>query len=200
MTIIAIVGKAGSGKDTVFDMIKQRVPATAHIAFAEPLKDGFMLLLGDAYNVPHDAVFGPSHLRMSQVGNLVRDDGSPLTVRHCLQTLGTEWGRDLLYTNVWADLGVQRARNAIRGGNRIAAITDCRFINEMQAVRSADGHVWRLERPGAGLDGDAAVHPSEAELASDEARALATATITNTGTLDELRLTVADLLATHGLA
>ena len=43
-------------------------------------------------------------------------------------------------------------------------IPDVRFRNEVDAIRAAGGKIWRISRDGAGLQGAAAKHQSEAEL------------------------------------
>ena len=106
-----------------------------------------------------------------------------LTPRYALQTLGTEWGRDC-YDTVWADLGVRRA---LATPALTVVITDCRFANEAESVRRADGEVWRVVRPGAGLAGAEGLHPSEAEQESPEFLSLVTRTIENSGDLSDLR-------------
>jgi hypothetical protein len=120
-----------------------------------------------------------------------------LTPRYALQQLGTGWGRDC-YWNTWVDVTIRDARlllgwdREVAGGywydrafglqsniltNRIpdyipgVVVTDCRYLNEIQAIKTAGGKVVRVVRPGAGLQGGAALHSSETEQATipDEA-------------------------------
>lgn len=91
-----------------------------------------------------------------------KNDG--LTVRHLLQQLGTEFGRNLIHADVWQVTGQTRALRVARGGGHpLAVITDGRFANEVEGVRRAGGHVVRLIDPTApppGLND----HPSERDL------------------------------------
>lgn len=48
-------------------------------------------------------------------------------------------------------------------------IPDVRFKNEADAIRQAGGKIWRIIRPGAGLEGDAGKHASEVEQDGIEA-------------------------------
>lgn len=229
--LIALAGRAGSGKNALAKMLGGH-----EISFAEPLKR----FCQEVFAFTDAQVWGPSeernkpderYPRKGQCGRCrghgdenrgttyladwwvcpeCEGSGSStvyLTPRYALQTLGTEWGR-ACYENVWADLGVRRAldylnmRNwtadeeaaAYMGSHRsnTVVITDCRFINEAKAVRAAGGEVWRIVRPGSGLSGSAALHPSEAEQESPEFLALVTRTIQNTGTLEDLRRQIAD--------
>lgn len=193
--IIALAGRAGSGKNTVAAML-----GGAEISFAEPLKR----FCQEVFAFTDEQVFGPSEARnrpdgryprtcpackgvLRRLCSLCKGSGQAfLTPRFALQTLGTEWGRNC-YPDVWADLGIRRA---LAHPAPLALITDCRFENEARAVRAAGGEVWRIVRPSAGLSGAAGLHPSEAEQESSAFLALVTRTIVNDGTLAELRARV----------
>jgi len=62
------------------------------------------------------------------------------------------------------ELGTGRVMAA--GG---VVIPDVRFKNEADAIRQAGGKIWRIIRPGAGLEGDAGKHASEVEQDGIEA-------------------------------
>ncbi len=180
MTLIALAGRAGSGKNTVAKLLR------AHeVSFAEPLKR----FCQEVFGFSDDQVFGPSECRNAPDPRYPRADGTCLTPREALQKLGTEWGRSC-YGNVWADLGVRRA---LACQSQLVAITDCRFVNEARAVLAAGGQVWRIVRPGAGLAGSAGLHPSEAEQESPEFLALVTRTISNNGSAADLANGIGDL-------
>lgn len=138
-----------------------------------------------------------------------------LTPRHALQQLGTEWGRNC-YPNVWVDYALRVATallskdpiirptySAQRGlnytsieaagrrpenGGEVAGvvISDVRFLNEVAAILKAGGEIWKVERPGAGLQGAAGQHVSEQELQVIPAKKI-TAILDNDQTLDHLR-------------
>jgi hypothetical protein len=209
--LIAISGRAGSGKNTVAQIL-----GGVELSFAEPLKR----FAQDVFAFTNEQVWGPSEARNRPdtryprthgpistrgvcgccgwscvVGGRIVCKGDPdepqcyLTPRYALQTLGTEWGRSC-YENVWADFTVRRAIELV---NPLVVITDCRFVNEARAVRVAGGEVWRVVRPGAGLQGSAGLHPSEAEQESPEFSELVTRVVMNSGSLAALRATVTGL-------
>lgn len=84
----------------------------------------------------------------------------PPTAREALQFLGTEWGR-LLNPNIWIDHAVSTANILLSGGytyspqvGLIASDTpgydyvilpDGRFRNEILAIKSLGGAVWRVD-------------------------------------------------------
>ncbi len=191
--LIALAGRAGSGKNTVAELLDAE-----QISFAEPLKR----FCQEVFAFSDLQVWGPSEERnrpdlryptTCQNAQCQRNDTCPschgsaqyLTPRYALQTLGTEWGRGC-YENVWAELGVRRALS-YRGEAPIVAITDCRFVNEARAVRQAGGEVWRIVRSRAGLLGAAGLHPSETEQESPEFLDLVNCTIRNHGTIEQLK-------------
>lgn len=105
----------------------------------------------------------------------------PITPRHVLQTLGTEVGR-AINPDVWVDHMLEKTRDP----DVLYACTDVRFENEMRAIRKA-GQLWWLTRPGAGLKGEAGVHPSERDLDRlDLCEELAPVAYHNDGSLEDL--------------
>lgn len=171
--LVGIVGHAGSGKDTVADMLGWR-----RMSFAEPMKRFCM----EVFDWSEEQVFGPSAERSKPDSRYTREDGEQLTPRFALQTLGTEWGRKCC-PDIWVRYCVRKAV-ALQVP---VVITDCRFVNEAKAIRSAGGEVWRVFRPGAALAGAAGQHVSEQEQDSEEMDSLISLTMQNTGTLDDLR-------------
>lgn len=74
--------------------------------------------------------------------------------RQLLQTLGTEWGRQLVAPNVWIVLAHDQYR--ARGPGMV--ITDVRFENEARWVRKNKGLVIHISRKDAA---PVAAHSSE---------------------------------------
>jgi hypothetical protein len=153
--IIALAGYARSGKNTVAEMIREELAARGkrgfEVSFAEPMK----AFCEQVFGFDWDQLHGNARERPDT--RWTRPDGTPLTARYALQTLGTEWGRNC-DPNLWAKAGVLKAKAISKTGG-VAIITDCRFINEAQTVRDADGWVCRVSRHGR-----AHAHASEAEI------------------------------------
>jgi hypothetical protein len=138
--LIALTGLAGSGKSTVAKHLTANHGYRVE-KFAGPLKDmlrGFGLterhIEGDLKEVPCDLLGGK-------------------TPRHAMQTLGTEWGRNLISPTLWVGAWSSRAATGS------VVCDDCRFPNEAAAVRALDGIVVRVVRPGLACTGG---HASEA--------------------------------------
>ena len=111
-----------------------------------------------------------------------------VTVRKALQTLGTEWGRDVLGNGIWANLLCARIERACANYdettfNPVFLVSDHRFVSEGKVVREAYSRVYSVYVHSYSAQPQLA-HRSEQEL--EEIAAAADFRIFNNGTLDEL--------------
>jgi hypothetical protein len=86
------------------------------------------------------------------------------TPRQLMQTLGTEWGRELVHDNLWVKLAQRRIEQHRAASTKPLVFDDCRFDNEAQLIRGLGGIVVNLYRPeavGATMShkSEAGVHP-----------------------------------------
>jgi hypothetical protein len=226
--VILMSGKAGSGKDTVAEMLCDDTVGfknAQRVALADPLKRFARSVLG----MEEEVLWGPSELRSKEYSvddldhrfreytgtntcafwcddvaqatdksydevqaYLVawftmfvapnQSEGKKITARSVLQTLGTEFGRNI-DNDVWvkvakaaaddllAGRGVyDRTQGVIPGASTgakqtdVVVITDGRFRNEVLAVNSWGGATIKIWNPKAtGLTGEAGKHASETE-------------------------------------
>ena len=163
--IIGFTGPAGAGKDLAASMI----PGGHRIAFADPLYQGLAAMLGVPEAVLRD--------RSAKERPFVGLGASP---RQLLQTLGTEWGRQMICPEIWIELAWWRWEQAAANGLGVIVVPDVRFENEAQMVRDHGGEVWMIHRPGVE---PVAAHESEAGLPLR----LIDRLIVNDGTVDQLR-------------
>ncbi len=87
--------------------------------------------------------------------------------REAMQTLGTEWGRACIGTDLWLNAWrractVEIKQATAEGRPALIVIDDCRYPNELAAISEAGGRVFWISRPEA--DAAAATHQSEAGL------------------------------------
>lgn len=157
--LIGLTGPAGCGKSTAAAALADM--GWTRTRFAAPLKAMLAALYAEA---GLDAA--AAALRIE--GGL-KEAPCPIlggrTPRHAMQTLGTEWGRDLIAPALWVRLWERRARALLGEGARVV-VEDVRFADEAAAVRSLGGLVVALERPGLSCRGD---HASEMAVAADVA-------------------------------
>lgn len=125
--LIGLIGRKGSGKDTAAEVLLKR--GYENVKFAGALKDMIRTLL--AYQgVDVETIERMIEGDLKEVATAYLAGRSP---RFAMQTIGTEWGRDLIATDLWVGTAIRRAE----GHNSV--ITDVRFPNEMEAVVSAGG-------------------------------------------------------------
>jgi hypothetical protein len=175
MKLIGLYSPApGCGKTAVANTLVEfgygRVP------FAGPLKSIACKFLTEIGYDPAEA------------GRLVWDDKERLipelgvTVRHVLQTLGTEWGRRCIHESLWIYAWSRQVRDYPK-----ACVDDVRFLNEAMEVKGRGGQMWLILRPDVEY---VATHASEGGLAGFPFDAV----IENDGSLDDLRRKVLALL------
>lgn len=153
MEIIALTGRKGSGKDTAVQPLVDGLGFTV-VKFADPLKKMLAVLL--SYQGADDQTIQ----RMLE-GDLKETPTELLqgrTPRHAMQTLGTEWGRQLIGDNLWTDAAKRRCLEAKR-----AVVTDMRFPNEFNAMEELGAKTFRIERPDLELN-ESSAHVSESYI------------------------------------
>jgi len=175
MKIVAFTGTAGSGKDTA----AQALEGYTNVKFAGGLKAMLEALLR-YQGCPEDMIF-------RYIEGDFKQRPCPYlcgrTMRHAMKTLGTEWGRRMVAQNLWASA----LENHIEHNEyNSITITDVRFHDEVDFVKSRGGKVYRIDRGFEGND----LHPSEIDIINLEV----TAVIENTGSTGALHEKVREIL------
>jgi len=166
MRNVALMGRAGAGKDSVAKALAARFDH-ARVAFADAVRD--MALAVDPIITGYVDVGGVSFWRLSELVDIHGWDGAKRgfpEVRRFLQRLGSEGVRDTIHPDTWVALAHRKVQAAWDDG-RFVAVTDVRFPNELAwARRHGFLCVW-VDRPTA-LDGshasERAVGPSDADV------------------------------------
>lgn len=143
---------AGVGKDTAANYLKTYYPSKFRsVAFADPIRAAMKAIFGW-----DDSYF--EHPKKNEV-----DERFGISPRKAMQTLGTEWGRNLINTDLWLILAMQRISPLIGAGFNVL-VTDVRFDNEAELIRKNGGVVWHLDvtkRPVESGAGSETAHKSE---------------------------------------
>lgn len=167
--LIALYSSAPqSGKTTTAEILKESGYKT--LSFATPLKQmtvrflmGFGYSKGDAERIikDKDFVIGEVNLR----------------VRDIVQTIGTEWGREMIHKDVWVKMWESTQRRFSH-----VVVDDMRFPNEYEAVKKHNAVLVKIERDDA-KGKNKETHESEGAL-DDFCFDF---TIDNNGSLDNLK-------------
>lgn len=207
--IIGVCGLIGSGKDTIADYL---------VNFHGYRRDSFASTLKDAVS----AVFGWDRDMIEGRTKSAREwreqvdpwwsqrlDIPHLTPRWVLQY----WGTDVLRNHFHDDIWIASVENKIRNSQDDVVISDCRFPNEISAIKNAGGKVIRVVRgqdpewyqdavalnKGPGYIGwalakdrlfQAKIHASEYSWAGTDFDRI----LTNNGTVDNLFEQINDLV------
>lgn len=156
--IIGLTGKARSGKDTAAAQLVKG--GFEHYWFSKPMKDACRSIFG----------WSDAHL----YGDLkeVVDERFGVSPRVALQTLGTEWGRDCINKDLWINIAKMKMESA-----QNIVISDCRFDNEAEIIRSMGGYIVEIVR---GDIEQVNAHSSEGGISPH----LITLTVTNNSTIE----------------
>lgn len=102
------------------------------------------------------------------------------TPRHAMQTLGTEWGRKLIHPDLWTNTEMEKSAPFDH-----VVFDDCRFPNEVAAIKMAGGRVIEIERPDL---------PTKMDHASENQKLDVDAIVRNDSSLVDLRKEIDKLL------
>lgn len=178
----ALCGYPGTGKDEIARYLQEQY-GWQRIAFADPMRRAL-------YALNPLVVDSESRSGVTPLADLVDEYGWDMVkraypgVREYLQRMGTEAGREIHGTDCWTRLAVAD----IRGTVGSVVITDLRFENELDVVRSLGGVVIHVVRPGVGSVNSHASEQMDYTAAADLG-------ICNEGDLSDLRRSVDLVLA-----
>lgn len=185
MAVQLLIGLASAlpqgGKSEVARVLMDH--SLQHLPFAGPLKElgcSILVRLGIAEAEAKRLLYIDKHEVIPVLG---------VTGRHFLQTLGTDWGRNLINRQIWTVLWKADFDRLWRNGYSIV-VDDVRFPEEAELIRSLGGHLWWISRPTLVADA-AAQHESEGQLTGSP---LITRTIVNSASLEQLHEAASDAL------
>lgn len=174
--LIVFTGKAGSGKTEAANYLVSR--GYTRIKFADPPKNMLRTLglteahiEGDLKNKPCELLGGKSP-------------------RYAMITLGTEWGRNLISTDLW----VEAWKRQVSECKGLVVTDDCRFLNEAKAAKEMGAILIKIVKSDA--DGTLYTdHQSETEMDQIEPDRV----IENSGSLIQFLSKIHSVRIAHGI-
>jgi len=170
--LIGFTGEARSGKDTAAAQLKS-IHGFMLYAFAQPIKLACREIFG----------WGEQHVN----GDLkeITDPLFNISPREAMQTLGTQWGREMINQEIW----LQRAKHEMMT-NKLLAVTDVRFNNEAELIKSRGGIIIKISRNDKA---QVLSHKSESGISSN----LIDFHIDNNGSIIELNNKIDKVINSH---
>ena len=142
--IIAFAGRKQSGKTTCSEFVLKYCNGALEpfngakiYNFADPLKRDICM---NILELTYEQCYGKDEDKNTLTN--IEWEGNKLTAREVMQFVGTDLFRKMK-TDVWANATIQKIQ---REQPKIAIIADCRFPNEVEAVKNAGGIVIKLNR------------------------------------------------------
>ena len=130
--ILGLAGPARCGKSTAGEYFVEK--GFRQLSFAIHLKRAIAAML----NMSLDEV------EFYKVNEQIKVPGFNANMRVMQQTLGTEWGRELIDPDIW----VKCTEIEMLSGPAPVVITDVRFENEAAWIRDQGGIILHIDRPG----------------------------------------------------
>jgi len=142
--LIACSGKAGSGKDTVGNYLLEKHGFNV-FSFATALKQ----IVSIIFDWPYDTLLANTpQKRLEREALPTRTLGDETwNYREALQIIGTDLFRNKLSPTIWTDIIALKIEPLLQEGENVA-ITDARFLSEVDMVKAKGGTsilLWRKE-------------------------------------------------------
>ena len=141
--IIGICGLKGSGKDTIAKIICENDSSFITVAFADCVKDIASIMFGWPREMLSGRTIESRAWREQPDVYWSEAFGFEFTPRRALTTLGTDIIHDTFLKHIW-DLNVKKKILSDHKHNFV--ITDVRFPNEIEMIKSIGGNIVQVER------------------------------------------------------
>lgn len=146
--IIGLSGKKQHGKSTIAKYLVEQYKFT-EVSWAEPLKE---IVGKQLFGFTHNQIYDDKEKE-------IIDQEWKMSPRKALQIVGTECFRREVCDDFWVKLGIRKINQI--GLNSNIVVSDCRFLNEVEALRNIGGKIIRVLKLGTK---DTDTHASEIEL------------------------------------
>jgi len=141
--LIGLTGRTGSneiagcGKDTVANFICRHLSIQSY-GFADPIYD----MVKAGFGIDGKSKEWQDRGKKSAPIDWLSAERD-ISLRYLLETLGTEWGREMICSDLWARIAEKRYRESEAG----LVIRDVRFPNEVDWIDRLGGTLVHIIRP-----------------------------------------------------
>lgn len=205
--IIGIGGKLQHGKDVVADHLVDEL-GWVKVGMSDALNEILVVLnplivqrwevdvtVKKAWWSRKTVTVPVEHQRTIRYADLIEEVGyvkakEDPEVRRLLQVMGTEVGRKMIDANIWTKMMTKKVRELKKQAVPGVIVTGIRFPNESKAIKTLEGSLWWVERPGHVAETDAGSHDSENSLSAKDFDTI----LINDRSLNDLRSKVDDLV------
>lgn len=167
--IIGLTGPAGCGKDTVALLLATHA-GFAQLAFADAVRaqifnafqvDESLFTRRDLKELPTEALaiarcaddaFTGVMVKSFTLHQLQTELHAPRSPRQIMRLWGTEYRRNSCGSDYWTRILKARIHIQQQGQQYRHVVSDVRFDNEAEAIRSMGGKIWQIKRPDLPLD------------------------------------------------
>lgn len=142
VNIIALSGRKQSGKTVCSDFLQQLLLSNGYsdvpiYNFADPLKEDICM---NMFGLTYEQCYGSDDSKNELIDAYW--DNKQLTARDLMQLIGTDLFRKL-NNNIWVNALINRIK---KNNHQMVIVSDCRFPNEIEAIKNNNGLVFRLSR------------------------------------------------------
>lgn len=131
--LIGFCGPAGAGKTTAALIASGAWEQCHRISFADPIRRMLSCLGLSADDLQRD----------KELPHMLLGGKTP---RHAMQTLGTDWARNMIDPEIWLRVARHQALQIMELGG-VPVFDDVRFDNEAEMIRLLGGEVIKVVRP-----------------------------------------------------
>lgn len=128
--LIGFAGPAKSGKTYMANTVKEHYGSDRSeiISFADPIRDMLSVLVG-------------SDIRKDELKELPHKNLCNQTIRRAMQTLGTEWGLNLIGKDIWVNVFEKKISQTKA---KLVLVPDVRFDIEAESIFKNNGKIFYL--------------------------------------------------------
>lgn len=143
--IVGFLGSIGSGKGTSGHILTEHYGFVSE-SFARPVKDAVAAIFGWDRELLEGTTKESRTFRDTPDTYWSKVYGRPYTPREALQVMGTDAGRNVFHRDLWVSSLGKRM-----DPSKDYVITDVRFPNEIDYIKSIGGDVFVVERNAGAL-------------------------------------------------